>query len=599
MTWNPPASAYAGSIPVGDAKYPIPAGVVLYVSPSGDNANSGTVNSPKRTVAAAIATAPSGATIVLRSGEYHESVTVPSTKALTIQAYPGETVWFDGSRRYWAWSGSGPWTSSLGVDWSPIESARYGQAGDGRAHYPEQIWINNAALTQIEDGARPGAGQFSIDRTANTITVGTNPRGRNVRVAELRRWMLATGPVKLLGFGVRRYSPAAIEGPDSALIYVAGASYNSVIQNVVFRQSGMHGLSIVRPITLDQITVEECSNTGIQMTTAQNSVLSRFAIRNCNRGGWKAQPITAGIKITRTDGLVIRDGIVENVPGCVGVWFDVSNTRFAVVNVSVNKVSTGFETELSGGGKIGGVQYRSWLVNCRTANVVDWSVQILDSDHVTVANCDLAGGRVSVNLQQDRPANTGSPSNNLTFETVPWVSVHNRLLNNRITSQPAIAGVIAYHDPPQPVRDPDGGPARILLGWDFFDRIEGNWFRPAPPGSMVQLGRVDGHRTSYNTPTALAASPSTVGVRGGKLGPNHQGATAPDHLTAVPLTAELAALTGAPEGLQHVGAFLPAPTSVYAPPTGAVAGAAYSTVPSATAEISGNVSISGELAAQM
>ncbi len=55
-------------------------------------------SAPKRTVKAAVAASASGRTIVLRKGTYHETVIIPKGKALTIQAYPREPVWFDGTR---------------------------------------------------------------------------------------------------------------------------------------------------------------------------------------------------------------------------------------------------------------------------------------------------------------------------------------------------------------------------------------------------------------------------------------------------------------------------------------------------------------------
>jgi hypothetical protein len=565
MVWEPPPAVVAGAAPVGTATYPVPVGA-LFVSPSGNDSAAGTIGAPKRTLGAAISAASSGATIVLRAGEYHEEVTVPSSKTLTIQNYPGEAAWFDGSKVYPAWSGSGPWSAPLGVSWSPISSSRYGQEGDGLANLPEQVWVDDAALRQVADGATPGPGQFSVNRSAGTITIGTDPTGRVVRVAELRRPLLVTGPVTLQGFGVRRYSPAMVEGTDSALIYVAGSAYNCVLRDMVFRESGMHGMSLVRPITLDKVTVEDCNNAGIQITTGNGSRISRFLIRRCNRGVWQREPITAGVKVTRTDDIILRDGIVDDVHGAFGVWFDVSCTGFIVANVTVNDTDIAFETELSGGGFFSGVQHHAWFVNCRSTNTVDWPVKVFDSDYVTVANCDLDAARVPINVQQDERYNTGQPGN-LTFGVVPWVCRHNRLWNNRVVGQPAVASMIAYHDPATPVPDPDGGPSAVLLGWHFFDEVAGNWVPEVPPGSMIQLGRVDGARSSFNTWAAAAASTSTVGgPPGSRLGANHSGTSAPSDAIAVPLPDDIADLLGVPHGHQQVGAILAAPVPVDAAP---------------------------------
>lgn len=556
MSWTTPV--VVGSLPVGEATYPVPAGPVLYVSPSGDDAATGVVF-PKRTLGAAIAAAPAGASsIVLRAGEYHEEVTTPTNKTLWIQAYPGEEVWFDGSRVYQSWSGTGPWAAPT-VNWNPINASNYPQIGDGFAHLPEQVWIDDVPQTQIADGAIPGPGQFSVNRSTDILTIGTNPFGKVVRVAEKRVWMVETGRTHLRGFGVRRYSPSAVEGVASSMLYIAGSAHDSTMENMVFRESGMHAMSIIRPAAVVKVTIEECNNAGMQMTTADGSVVSEFLIRNCNRGGWHGQPVAAGVKITRTDDILFQNGIVDDVPSAIGVWFDVSCTRFIVANVLANNVLVGFESELSGGGLINGVQHKSWFVNCRATNVDDWAIKVFDSDYVTIANCDFEGGRVSINIQQDHRVNTGTPGNK-TFEIVPWVSIHNELLNNRITTNPTIASIIAYHDPASAVRDPDGGPDSILLGWDFFDLIAGNWVPTAPPGSMIQLGKVDGFRNSYNTWSLANNSPAAVGgPPGSKLGANHQGSTPPANTIAVPLPDDIADLLGIPHGHQQVGPILPAP----------------------------------------
>lgn len=558
MSWTPPPPVVAGSLEVGAATYPVPASGAVFVAPGGNDMNVGTLAAPKRTLAGAISVAPSGSTIVLRAGEYHEEVTTPSTKVLTIQAYPGEAVWFDGSRVYQTWSGTGPWAAPT-VNWSPISSSNYPQVGDGLANLPEQVWINDVPQTQIADGTTPGPGQFSVNRATDILTIGTNPAGKTVRVAEKRVWMVATGRTHLRGFGVRRYSPSAVESVASSMIYLAGSAHDSTMENMVFRESGMHAMSIVRPVALVKITVEECGNSGIQMTTASGSVVSEFVIRNCNRGGWHPQPVTAGIKVTRTDDILIQNGIVEDIHDAIGVWFDVSNTRFIVANVSVNRTQVALESELSGGGFYDGVQHHSWFVNCHTSGSQDWAIKVMDSDYVTVANCDLDAARVSINVQQDHRDNTGTPGN-LTFDIVPWVTVHNRLWNNRVIGQPSVASLIAYHDPATAVRDPDGGVDSVLLGWHFFDEIAGNWFPTAPPGSMVQLGKVDGYRNSYNTWALAWNSPASVGgPPGSKLGTNHQGSTTPADTIAVPLPDDIADLLGIPRGHQQVGAILPAP----------------------------------------
>jgi len=74
----------------------------LYVSPSGDDANAGSIDKPLRTVAKAFTMAEPGLTMFLRAGVYYEGdlELARSGEAggpIVIRAYPGEKVVMDGS----------------------------------------------------------------------------------------------------------------------------------------------------------------------------------------------------------------------------------------------------------------------------------------------------------------------------------------------------------------------------------------------------------------------------------------------------------------------------------------------------------------------
>lgn len=566
--WNPPPAVVAGSLPVGGASYGVPdLGQVLFVSPSGSDSAAGTSAEPKKTLGAALSASSDGTVIVLRAGLYHESLNV--TKRVTIQGYPGEAAWLDGSSTYATWTGSGPWTSALGPGWEPLDTARYPLTTYAQGNLPEQVWIDDVAQLQVADGAAPSPGQFSVNRTVHTVTIGTDPAGKTVRVADLENALTISAQVRLYGLGFRRYSPTVHEGL-SALIYFGGTSQGSIVENVVLQDSHGVALNTARAITVRNVTVQDCGGAGMQVTTANGFVMERFVIRRCNRNLWKAQPITAAIKITRTEGLLIKDGIVADVPAAMGVWLDVSVTKSIISNVDVDgatsmsgapKMELGLHSELSDGGLYSGVQHRSWWVNCRVRNTKH-SIKIFDSGWTNIANCKFEDyDTVAIYLQQDERRNPGGKwegenyqsGNNGDPYSIPWVNFNTGVLNNDI-GQGGLQ-LIAYHDPPR------GTP--ILLGWDFIDRIAGNWFRPAPPGSMVQLGKADGTRASSNTLAQLAAAGSAVGIRGSKLGQNHQGTNPPDSSIADELPQEIAAVLGAPQGLKRVGPILPAPVASF------------------------------------
>ena len=96
----------AGAATVGTTEYPVPADAV-YVSPSGSNSGPGTVDAPLRTVAQAVDAAAERRHRGAPRGTYNENVTIPKGKRLTLQSYPREAVWFDGSREVTGWAADG------------------------------------------------------------------------------------------------------------------------------------------------------------------------------------------------------------------------------------------------------------------------------------------------------------------------------------------------------------------------------------------------------------------------------------------------------------------------------------------------------------
>lgn len=88
----------AAGYSINDTNYSVPSSA-HFVSPSGKDGNRGTQASPWRTLEKALNSAPSGSTIVLRGGTYHEG-DLRLTKKLTLQPYRQERVWLDGGQRF-------------------------------------------------------------------------------------------------------------------------------------------------------------------------------------------------------------------------------------------------------------------------------------------------------------------------------------------------------------------------------------------------------------------------------------------------------------------------------------------------------------------
>ncbi len=551
-----PASITVGANYPGTSTYPVPTeGDVMFVAPNGNNSNTGSMSGPKLTVQAAVAAASTGTTIVMRAGTYREAFTTPSGKVLTIQAYPGEEVWWDGSAVYSSWTsnGNGTWTAPYSVTFTRFNVNGF-NGDDPYRNHPDQVWVNGAPLTQIADNSTPGSGQFSVNQAADTLTIGTDPTGKTVRVTELSMALTVTDTLTLRGFGVRRYSPQAMEGLN-AMIYFGGTSHGSVLEHMHFEWSAMVSVTISKTnVRVSDCTFQDNGNSGLMVSNCDGFILERCIIRRINRGQWQAEPTTAAIKLARGDQVHIRYNQIEECPKAYGIWFDVSCTRKYIYGNTVNGGGTmmnAVEIELSDGGYYDGVQYYSVVASNRlsgaTRKNAGAALLLFDTGYVRVWNNELLDSGIPLYLWQDERYNHES-GNVLTYEICPWLTRGIEIGNNHLSSGSGANIQLAAY-----ANTGNFG----LLGANMFDKLAGNWFAPAPPGSMSQLGKSDGSRNSYNSPSALAAAGSEVGTIAGKLGTNYQGTTAPSNAIAAPLPAQVADLLGVPTGTAVVGPITP------------------------------------------
>ena len=182
----------AGTSQVGTASYAVPSGAI-HVATWGNDSAPGSATAPVRTLTRALAVAPSSGTIVLRGGSYNEQVAV--YKTVTIQNYPGEEVWLDGSKAVQGWVKDGTrwrhdgWTVRFdhsptytkgapdltAKDWQFVNKATAPMAA-----HPDQLWINGARQTagRLRWPEWPAATSSSTSRRPGSMSVPTRPASR-------------------------------------------------------------------------------------------------------------------------------------------------------------------------------------------------------------------------------------------------------------------------------------------------------------------------------------------------------------------------------------------------------------------------------------
>lgn len=555
--------AAAGSAAVGGVTYPVPPGA-LFVAPTGSDTSAGTAGAPLRTVARAIAVATSGQTIVLRGGSYHESVTIPDAKRLTIQSYPAEAAWFDGSRAVinWVQSGTGwradGWTTHFDASPTFTRGAPDGTSPGWQwvnpaypmAAHPDQLWIGNTPQLQVQWLSQLRPGTFFADYPNNRLYVGTNPIGTAVVASDLQKAVIMRGPGSVLrGVGVRNYAPSV---PDFGAVSVS--SPGMTLEDVVIDSSATVGLSVQSTdTTIRRVTVTHSGLLGIHADSADRLVLDSTRAQANNTEHFNTSPVAGGVKVTRSRTVSVLNGVYADNAGC-GLWVDESVYDARITGNDLQRNARyGLKAELSA---------RVTVANNLVTGNADDGVLMANTSGAKIWNNTIVGNRRSINLTQD----------------------------SRLASNPNIPG----HDPRQPFPDP-------TMTWLTGTSSVGNnvmALQSATANAMFAVEDYTHQRSAssmgittdgnvYNRSTAAVPTWAVVWARAGtnpavytsislysqatgqeRNGLDLVGTNAVDAnfilvpqvaartaVTAQPLPSDVAALIGQPAGVRHLGAW--------------------------------------------
>jgi hypothetical protein len=490
---------------------PIPS-TYRFVDPvNGSDANDGSQVKPWKTWAKAHGSALSGSTVVIADGTLHERFAV--TKILTVQAAPGAVVWFDGSTPLTGLkaNGDGTWSAPYALTYPRTATAFKAwdeTSPEGKyRHYADQAWIDGTPLVQVADATKPGPGQFSVDQTNDRITIGSDPMGREVRVADLSGATI-TARVTVTGVGFRRYAcktPTNVGADGWAFLFLGGYANGSSFTDCVFEQSNLCALSSIRPITLRRITVQDMGMSGIMLEKADGSLLEDVLVRRYNRGRWNAEPVCAAVKVARTNGITFTRPVVEDGPGAYGLWGDINVTRPEVTDPNIvgntglaatlgNDMERGIEFELSGGGLFDGVQHRGSIRGGKVTGC-EVGIMLFNADHIDVTDMDLAGNDAPVMVWQDARADRDLYR---TPTEVPWKSFGNTVEGCRLV----VGGMTSAYKAAIVCEDMTGG-----AGVDLLPDLDGNTFGPGTVAALGVAGTT--RRTRYD----LAGLMKVAGVK--------------------------------------------------------------------------------------
>ena len=538
------ASGSRGSMIVGSTSYPIPSGAI-FVSPSGSDGASGSQAAPLRTLAEALRRAPAGATVVLRGGVYHESVVVK--RPMTIQSYPGEAVWFDGSVPVSGWVKTGAVWEHSGWDAAFDSSASFSIGVDypnfvtsdnPMAAHPDLLFVDGKQLRQVATASAVRSGTFAVDYATHTLIIGDNPVGHDVRASDLEQAILANVTVKLRGFGVRRYA-----SPTWRIGAIRLGADNSQIQNVVFDNNATVGISFGGyNTTLDHLTVTGNGLLGILANHADGAVIENTIVLGNNTEHFNPQVAAGGIKVTRTRGITINN-VNASENAATGIWLDESTVNFKITNNTVrNNAEAGIETELSDTGIIA----NNVVTGSRSSGIY-----VFDTGNVKIFNNALASnGTQHIQLSQDqrRQANASDPGHDprrpVPDPTVPWLLRNITVANNVFDSGAAFDIWV--------LDKRTGIPADSMNV-----SIVGNIFTVGPV--FLAWGGSDGKLAKQLTSTAAlqGINNSWKNLQVDSMGSFETGApvVVASPSIAVPLPSDVAAAIGQQTGTKNIGPF--------------------------------------------
>jgi parallel beta-helix repeat protein len=429
------ASLRAGTT-IGSATYAVPRGAVV-VAVGGSDANPGTLGSPVATLRRALEIAPSGGTVVVRGGTYHQgglSITSP----VTVQSYPGEKVWFDGARtvsgftpvgRTWAHAGWRPVfdhspTYRQGANDAKTDQWRWINPAYPMASYPDMVWMHGAAQRQVRTRAQVVPGTFFVDTSHHVLYLGTDPTGRTVEASDLQQFaVIRAADVTIRGIGVRRYATSV---PQMGALTVYGA--NATLEAVEVDDNATQGIGIGSTgATLRHVTADGNGLLGIQAVYADGIVLDAVRAERDDSEHFNPAPNAGGIKITRSRGVTLRNSVVSHNEA-QGFWCDESCFGMTIVgNDLVGNSAAGIITEISDTGTVAD--------NVVTDNHDD-GLRVADTGNLQVWNNTFARNKRDISITQDSRTQTDlgvaghDPRQSLPDSTVPWLTSNITIRNN-------------------------------------------------------------------------------------------------------------------------------------------------------------------------
>lgn len=387
-----------GALPGTSLNYPIPAGA-FFVAPSGNDLGPGTQGLPWQTVQHAVSTAPSGATIVLRGGRYHESVTFPYAEAFTLQPYPNEQVIFDGAVPVTGWVSDGStwrvdgWTTDFTEGGRPdLVTSKYPLAA-----YPDMVFYDGKQLRQVASVGEVVTGTFFVDQANDKLYIGSNPTGHSVDASDLARAIFfqdGNGSA-VRGIRFQRYATH-----PNLYATVVGVADSVTFENDEFLDNASIGVSLIgNGGKLVDNTSARNGQMGIHSHRSDGLLLSGNWVHHNNLENFYWAGAQGGVKVTSGTNMKWTTNLAEDNTGD-GLWCDDHCNNVTIVNnVARRNANRGIKYELSANGILAG--------NLAADNAT-YGILVNESNDVQVWNNTSVGNQRDIETTEGYRTGTGT-----------------------------------------------------------------------------------------------------------------------------------------------------------------------------------------------
>ncbi|MBA2625706.1 MAG: right-handed parallel beta-helix repeat-containing protein, partial [Acidimicrobiia bacterium] len=252
-------------------------------------------------------------------------------------------------------------------------------------------FVDGRRLTQVANRSAVVPGTFFVDDLADTLWIGDDPAGRNIEGAVRQdALIIRSSDTTVRGIGIRHYAT-----PIQRLGAVKAQGDRITFEDLVVTDNAGAGLSAAGDgVRFSRGTAAGNGQLGIQANQAHRLVVEGSLLRGNNVERFSAIAASGGVKVTESDGVVLRQNLAEGNLSH-GLWLDLSSNNATIVrNVSRDNLRAGIIVEMS----------VNHVIASNASIDNEAGVIVSETSDVDLANNTLVGNLIAAHVVDGRRA---------------------------------------------------------------------------------------------------------------------------------------------------------------------------------------------------